>query len=487
MATIHAALLLIALVLGNGASATTVVPMRTRELVETSVGAVRARVERIASAAHPGAGAISTYITLEVEEVLFGALELGPLILREIGGRIGGRQEWVFGNPEYRVGERVIVFVSANADGTLRTNGLAMGKFALVDGFGGASAVRELGRGTLALDAEGAPAPGKERIALSRLRERIRRAQRSGAPAPAGMRARPTLAGLRLEPRASFILLNPFSRWFEPDAQQPIGFFIDALGDTRLGATASHQAVADALAAWSAVPDSPLALQHAGDATPAPFAGCPDDNRIVFNDPFGELTEPRNCRGVLAVGGFCNSGETQLVHGTSYKRIITGKVTLNDGWGDCPIWTPCNLAEILTHELGHTLGLGHSADPMATMAAMAHFDGRCAALATDDIAAIQFVYPVPPTPSATPTATLTPPDTSTPTQTGTVTRTPSRTATPSRTLTPSRTGTPTRSLTPTRTRAHTRTPTPVLTPTASITATPSRTAPPSRTHTPSRT
>ena len=105
--------------------------MRTRELVEVSVGAVRGQVTAIASAPEPRDGGVSTYITLAVDEVLFGPLSTGTLVLRERGGQVGDRQEWTFGSATFRVGERVLVFLSPNADGTLHTTEMAMGKFTL--------------------------------------------------------------------------------------------------------------------------------------------------------------------------------------------------------------------------------------------------------------------------------------------------------------------------------------------------------------------
>ncbi len=473
-------LLLIALVaalVAAPAAATTVVPMRTRELVASSVAAVRGQVTAIASAADPASGAIATYVTLLVDEVLFGPLTQGELILREQGGAVGAREEWIFGSPEYRRGERVLVFLSLAADGSLHTTGLAMGKYTLHDAPGGARATRDLATGLLVLEALGAPA--KRDLPLAALRAQVRRAADTAAPAAVPVHARLDLAALRLEARPAFTLLNPLSRWFEADDGMPIGFFTEAAGDATLGPITSRGAVIGGLSAWSTLPNSPLELVDGGDTEAAPFAGCPDANRVVFNDPFGELAEPRNCRGVLAIGGFCNSGETRTVNGETFKRIITGKVTFNDGWGACPVWTACNLSEIATHELGHALGLGHSADTQATMAAMAHFDGRCAALQPDDEDAIGFVYPYPPSPSATPTVTPIAPPTLTPSRTGTATRTPTRTNSPTRSATPTRTGTATRTAVLTRTATTTASLTASRTATASLTPTPVPSATPS--------
>jgi hypothetical protein len=52
------------------------------------------------------------------------------------------------------------------------------------------------------------------------------------------------------------------------------------------------------------------------------------------------------------------------------------------------------MAEVATHELGHVLGLNHSADGTATMAAFAHFDGRGASLKNDDLAGLAMIYPI---------------------------------------------------------------------------------------------
>src|SRR5262245_13160434 len=491
------------LLAGAAAQATTIVPMRTRDLVAGSIGAVRGRVTRIESGADPDSGAIHTYVSIEPTEQLFGVLPSGPLVLRELGGNVDGMGQWVFGGPQYEVGESVLVFLSRHPDGSLRTTDLALGKYRLEERGGQIRALRQLGAGVAVLDPRtGALRSdgGNDVVGLAQLLRRMRSALSAGALRQVvSSRSRPPeYARLRLESRPSFVLLNPFSRWFEVDTGTPINYAIDTTGDAGLGLLISRAAVDAGMARWTSLP-SLIEMHDTGDTGPAPFVGCPGDNRIVFNDPFGELDNPVGCRGILAIGGFCNSEETITINGTLFHRIISGKVTFNDGWSDCPMWTPCNFSEIATHELGHTLGLGHSDVPSATMAQLAHFDGRCSTLDPDDEAAIEFVYPLPPTETASPTWTPTPLPTSTPTSTGTVTDTstitftPSRTRPPTRTRTPSITLTSTRTLTPTRTRVRTRTATPSLTRTASatrtVTATRSATSSPSAsaTRTPSST
>ncbi len=486
------------------AAASTFVMMSETDLARRSVAAVHAQVVAIDSAVDPDTGGVHTYVQLDPYEVVLGRLPAGIIVLRETGGQAGGTSEWVFGNPEYRVGEEVLAFLARAPDGALHTTAMAMGKFAIArDAAGHMTAVRSLGEGAAVWNpATGAlgEAPGPEEYDLDSVRAALRGASVKPTRGALVHLVPQEFSRVRLrEARQSFTYLSTPSRWFEPDDAQPISFAIDATGDAGLGATTSRAAMNDAFGAWTSVSGSELTLTDGGTLdAPITFAGCSGGNRIVFNDPFNEIADPSSCGGVLAIGGFCASSETRVVNGTSFRRVRVGKITFNNGWSSCGGWNRCNVAEVATHELGHTLGFGHSADLSATMAGTAHFDGRCAALRSDDISAARFVYPSlvtpTPTPSALPalptaTASATPTRANTATATATepaVTATVTSTSAPSRTATPAPTATFTRTLAPTPTPSRTRTAT--VTRTASVTRTmpPTATAtvPPTPTRTP---
>ena len=384
--------------LGGSASATTFIGLNERTLTRAADAIVAGTVERIETVGGPD-GAIDTLVTVDVESEYKGRVGR-RVTLKQPGGRLGARMLWIAGSPTFRVGERQLLFLSAHRDGTARTTAFGMGQFLL-------RAHPRLG--VLAerrIDGFVVGAPPVRRVALDRLLRTIRRAMRADVGAAvAPLVTVPhelTDPGLDRMPIAEFTLMdNPAGRWFQPDTGQPVVYSV-AGADPALGANQSVDAIDGALAAWTNVTGSTIALTRGGTTAPAPLR-CDGVSQIVFDDPFNEMPSPTGCSGVLALGGYCTSSETAVVNGVTFLRISEGNITFNRGFGGCSFWNVTNLAEVATHEIGHTIGIGHSSEDDnappdlkdATMYYRAHFDGRGASLHADDIAAVRFVYPGP--------------------------------------------------------------------------------------------
>ena len=372
---------LVALLLAaTPAAATILVPMPDDVLVARSdvivVGTVEARESHRA-----GDGGVVTRTTIRVDEHLKGTAGASHVTVVEPGGRIGDQLVHVFGTPSYQLSERVLVFARRQPTGRLRTTGMALGKYRLVRAPGGSLLAARAG-------------PAAKLRALGSFAPQI--------PALAGHVAEHRARLPNDLPQRFTFLGDPPSRWFDFDRGLDVTVR-PANGDRTLGRARSDKLTAKAFAAWTNVPTASARVRVGIDANVQPSVAsglCDGQNIVQFNDPLDELPDLDGCSGVLAVGGFCAIGLSAAPDGQLYASITEGDITLNRRISSC--YSANQIAELLTHETGHLLGLGHSSEihgegnPRfrdATMYFLAHFDGRGAALRQDDVDGLTALYP----------------------------------------------------------------------------------------------
>ncbi len=384
-------LVLIHLVMAHTPSeATIVVPVSAPNLTASSDAIVTGFVEDLRYAELDG-GRIATLVSIAVDETWKGAPRT-HLELVEAGGHIGGRSEIVYGTPEYRVGERVLVYARPSAMGW-QTNHMMQGKLAI----SGATGTRSVGANVAILAS--ANHPWRESVPLAELRALAA----TDAATSSALAVDPPPLRITSEVSARFTTQAGNPRFFAADLGEPLTFLIDDRGDDILGLEVSRRAIDDAFAAWNAVSGSSLELRDGGLTDDNSIGFVDGFHKVLFNDPGDEIADPVGCQGTLGVGGSqFTSSEEKTFDGRTFAGILTARITFADNWDGCDEWKECNFSEIAAHEGGHSFGLGHSSERQvepnetlrdALMYAIAHFDERCADPREDDIAGIRAIYP----------------------------------------------------------------------------------------------
>jgi hypothetical protein len=165
------------------------------------------------------------------------------------------------------------------------------------------------------------------------------------------------------------------------------------------GAAAVTQ-IGRAMTAWTSVPEARIALaagntnySFTASNVMGPADAQPPVNIVLFNDPYGDITDPVGCSGTLAIGGYWRSTTiSKTVNGVAYYPATRLYVIFNNAFG-CFLGDAENLAEVATHELGHGIGFGHSPVADAVMRASAYGSARGPRLGDDDRDAAHCVYP----------------------------------------------------------------------------------------------
>jgi hypothetical protein len=303
----------------------------------------------------------------------------------------------VWGAPAFEPGERALLFLTPRRDGTWGALHLAAGVFHERREVSGSLAVRDLAE-VQVLEGDGGPAVerGRDFDRFSRwLGDRaagVRRPADYLVDAPAGPRA--------IHEKFTY-LADIQQRWTEFDAGQDVDWrsHVDGQPGQSDGGVGPFQS---AIGAWNNDAATNIRYRYRGTTSAsAGFSGFDDLNVILFEDPHDDASNSFVCPtpgqgfGVLAVGGTWTAGGAEPV------KIHGGDIVINDGAG-CWFSTAKRAEQVYGHELGHTLGLGHSCgggDPCnavedeALMRATAHADNRGAALNSDDRAGILTLYP----------------------------------------------------------------------------------------------
>jgi hypothetical protein len=402
------------LVLATSARSATFLVPSDRELIRAAKAIVLATAGQSEGRRAPG-GWLETVTALHVDDAIKGPVTAGETIyVTELGGKVGTIRYLVPGSPTYAPGERVLLFLDTNARGEWVSRAMAVGKFVL-------RGDRVL-RGQLCgwnYDGTAHDEPvrsGEKFLAF------VRDISRGRAAKEDYVVANVAAAG---EVNASASPSSYVLQW--PGAQGNLGIrwnrFPTAVvfysHGTQPGAPGGGVVAAQrGLSAWTSDGGSNIVYTYGGTTSigSAGFATNVGDatNVILFNDPAEEIPGAFTGSGgdVLGVGGGwfedASLADTHSFGGERFYTIFEADLVVQNGIFGAGL-AGNGFDHLVTHELGHTLGIRHSDTAAAIMYQSVNFnsDPYGSTLQAWDREAIGAVYgtAVTPDPCKPPTIT----------------------------------------------------------------------------------
>ena len=345
-------------------TATTVVPITDRELFARADVIVHGIVTSNRTM-EDALGRPETVTVVQPLAILKGRIAGGALVLHQLGGELpDGRFFKLWGRPEYEPGREVVVFAVARPEGDYQTAELLLGKFEVRRDDGGVlfavpslaqeadgvtvvaprprkdanrddrvgaasdpAAPRELSAFLQSLRPSAAPAPGASVAPVGKLQAVVHPEYASaGHPSSLGQHRKPLALQQRSRPRS---------------------------GRSREQANVTGGGAAEAAGAaqtWNDEPNSTINYTIGA-------GGANSIHLDALSSPCG-WTTCMSGGGVIGCGG-PGGGGTNSWRGETYATITGGEVWLRS-YCTLDLWDSTTTQSVLTHELGHTLGLGHS-------------------------------------------------------------------------------------------------------------------------------
>ena len=318
-------------------------------------------------------GSIETVYDIRVDRALKGAVGDDELIaIVELGGAIGDRGVIVPGAATYRVGERVLAFLTRDG-GRWRTTDMTLGKFRFATAAsGGAVLVRDTE------DVFGWEHAGhvrnepvrREQGFLQFIEDRVHgrpessdylvsaSAVTSSSPLQndsAGMIE--NAAPFPAQTYVSWVSSTP-PRW--PNISAGVTFYKRSDQNISGAADGGVSVIQSGLSAWNNDPASNINLVYGGQraTASADFDGV---NMVEFNDPQGRIAGSWSGSGTVALTFLSYSGN-HTFDGRSWWSITGADVVFQDGY----LATHAAFGTAMTHELGHGIGWRHSNQDYAT-------------------------------------------------------------------------------------------------------------------------